>query len=133
VDMESGGVMFTKDPFDPENKGAVYISAVWGHNDGVTGNKFVPEQLLYNQKSNAIQVLTVSQQESVLKFGENGDLIETNETVTRRVLNDKNVRALVKAAKNIKKVFGDKKDQDIEWGIMNGKIYIVQARPYIEK
>ncbi len=133
VDMDSGGVMFTKDPFDPENKGAVYISAVWGHNESVTSNRFVPEQLLFNPKSNAIQVLTLSQQETVLKFGANGDLIETEEGATRRVLNDKLVRELVKTAKSIKRVFGGKKEQDIEWGIMDGKIYIVQARPYIEK
>ena len=133
VDMQSGGVMFTKDPFDPENKNAVYISAVWGHNDGITGNKFVPEQLLFNPKSNAIQVLTISQQNTVLKFGANGDLVETNEPASRRVLTDRNVRGLVTAANNIKRIFGGKKEQDIEWGIINGKIYIVQARPYIEK
>ena len=133
VNMDSGGVMFTKDPFDADNKNAVYISAVWGHNDPITANKFVPEQVLFNPRSNAIQVLTLSQQENILKFGANGDLVETNETVKRRVLNDKNVRELVKTSSAIKRVFGGKKEQDIEWGIMNGKIYIVQARPYIEK
>ncbi len=133
VDMQSGGVMFTKDPFDSENKNAVYIAAVWGHNERVTGNKFVPEQVLYNPGSNAVQILTLSQQESVLKFGEDGDLIETNETKTRRVLTDRNVRGLVRTANHIKRVFGGKREQDIEWGIVNGRIYIVQARPYIEK
>ncbi len=133
INMDSGGVMFTKDPFDPENKNAVYIAAVWGHNDPITGNKFVPEQLLYNPKSNAVQVLTLSQQDNVLKFGADGDLIKTNETVNRRVLNDKNVRELVKTASTIKRIFGGKKDQDIEWGIMSGKIYVLQSRPYIEK
>ena len=132
VNMDSGGVMFTKDPFDAENKGAVYISAVWGHNDPITANKFVPEQVLFNPKSNAVQVLTLSQQESVLKFGEDGDLVESNETIKRRVLNDQNIRELVRVAAQIKKTFGNKKDQDIEWGIMNGKIYLLQARPYIE-
>lgn len=132
VDMDSGGVMFTKDPFDAENKGAVYISAVWGHNDPITANKFVPEQVLFNPKSNAVQVLTLSQQESVLKFGANGDLVESNEAVKRRVLNDQNIRGLVKVAAQVKKTFGGKKEQDIEWGIMNGKIYLLQARPYIE-
>jgi len=33
----------------------------------------------------------------------------------------------------IKRIFGGKKEQDIEWGIMNGRIYVLQARPYIEK
>jgi len=133
INMDSGGVLITKDPFDPENEKAVYISAVWGHNDPITGNKFVPEQLLYNPKSNAVQILTLSQQDSILKFGESGDLVETEQTVRRRVLNDKNVRELVKTASTIKRIFGDKKEQDIEWGIMNGKIYILQSRPYFEK
>lgn len=133
INMDSGGVMFTKDPFDPENTNAVYIAAVWGHNDPITGNKFVPEQLLYNPKSNAVQVLTLSQQDSVLKFGADGDLVKTGETTERRVLTDKNVRDLVKTSAQIKKLFGGKKEQDIEWGIMGGKIYVLQARPYIEK
>ena len=133
INMDSGGVMFTKDPFDPENKNAVYIAAIWGHNEGITANKFVPEQVLYNPKSNAVQVLTISQQDSVLKFGADGDLIKTNETVNRRVLTDRNVRELVKTASTIKRIFGGKKEQDIEWGILSGKIYVLQARPYIEK
>ena len=132
VNMDSGGVMFTTDPFDRENKGAVYISAVWGHNDPITANKFVPEQVLFNPKSNAVQVLTLSQQDSVLKFGENGDLVESNEKFNRRVLTDRNVRELVKVASTIKRTFGGKKEQDIEWGIMNGRIYLLQARPYID-
>jgi len=133
INMDSGGVMFTKDPFDPENNNAVYIAAVWGHNDPITGNKFVPEQLLYNPKSNAVQVLTLTQQDNVLKFGADGNLVKTNETAARRVLNDKNIRELVKTASVIKRIFGGKKEQDIEWGIMNGKIYVLQSRPYIEK
>ncbi len=133
LNMDSGGVLITKDPFDPENKNAVYIAAVWGHNDSVTANKFVPEQVLYNPKSNAVQILTVSQQNSVLKFGANGNLIETDEKFERRVLDDKNVRELVKTAGQIKRIFGGKKEQDIEWGIMDGKVYILQSRPYIEK
>ncbi len=134
VNMQSGGVLITKDPFDPENENAVYVAAVWGHNEGITANKFVPEQVLYNPKSNSIQILTLSQQESILKFGENGDLIETNEeATTRRVLTDRNVRELVRAAGQIKRIFGGKKEQDIEWGMMNGRLYILQARPYLEK
>jgi hypothetical protein len=132
VNMDSGGVLITKDPFDPENKGAIYISAVWGHNEPVTGNKFLPEQILFNPKSNAIQVLTLSQQDTVLKFGADGDLIESDEKPPRRVLTDANVRGLVQIANRIKRLFGGKKEQDIEWGIMDGKIYLLQSRPYID-
>lgn len=130
VDMEIGGVMITKDPFDPDSSNTVYVSAVWGHSDPVTGNKFVPEQLLYNRKSNAVQLLTLSQQDAVLRFDPAGDLIKTDQTPERRVLTDKKVRELVRVAERIKSVFGGKYEQDIEWGIMEGKIFLLQARPF---
>ena len=62
VDMEKGGVMITKDPFDDRNKNAVYISAVCGHNSKVVDNNGVPEQILFNPKSNSVIVMTLSQQ-----------------------------------------------------------------------
>jgi hypothetical protein len=135
VDMQKGGVMITKDPFDPESKDAVYISAVCGHNSRVVDNAGLPEQILFNPRSNSVIVMTLSQQESALAFDENGDLKETTDkcaNVQKRVLSDVQARSLAKTAIRIRGVFG-KKEQDIEWGIMNGRIYIVQARPYIDK
>jgi len=135
IDMTKGGVMITKDPFDAENKDAVYISAVCGHNSKVVDNSGLPEQILFNPKSNSVIVMTLSQQENALAFDENGDLKETSDkcaNAQKRVLTDLQARALAKTAIDIRRVFG-KREQDIEWGIMNGRIYIVQARPYIEK
>lgn len=135
IDMTKGGVMITKDPFDDENKNAVYISAVCGHNSNVVNNSGIPEQILFNPKSNSVVVMTLSQQENALAFDENGDLKETSDkcaNAQKRVLTDLQARSLAKAAKRIQTLFG-KKEQDIEWGIMNGRVYIVQARPYIDK
>ncbi|HUR96505.1 MAG TPA: PEP/pyruvate-binding domain-containing protein [Pyrinomonadaceae bacterium] len=135
VDMTKGGVMITKDPFDAENKDSVYISAVCGHNSKVVDNSGLPEQILFNPKSNSVIVMTLSQQENALAFDENGDLKETSDkcaNAQKRVLTDLQARALAKTAIDIRRVFG-KREQDIEWGIMNGRIYIVQARPYIDK
>jgi hypothetical protein len=136
VDMDRGGVMITKDPFDEQNKNAVYISAVCGHNSKIPDNKGIPEQILFNPQSNSVVVLTLSQQQNPLTFDENGDLKETHYKCANpqgRVLNDLQARNLAKAALGIKRAFGNQKTQDIEWGIMNGRIYIVQARPYLEK
>ncbi|MEO8650118.1 MAG: PEP/pyruvate-binding domain-containing protein [Acidobacteriota bacterium] len=135
VDMEKGGVMITKDPFDDRNRNAVYISAVCGHNSKVVSNSGIPEQILFNPRSNSVVVMTLSQQENALAFDERGDLKETVDKCARgnkRVLNDLQARNLARAAVGIKRAFGGKKEQDVEWGIMNGRIYIVQARPYIE-
>lgn len=135
IDMTKGGVMITKDPFDAENKDAVYISAVCGHNSKVVDNSGLPEQILFNPRSNSVIVMTLSQQESALAFDENGDLKETSDkcaNTQKRVLTDLQARALAKTAIDIRRIFG-KREQDIEWGIMNGRIYIVQARPYLDK
>ncbi len=137
VDMERGGVMITKDPFDERSKNAVYISAVCGHNSKVVDNTGIPEQILFNPKSNSVIVMTLSQQENALAFDENGDLKITADkcaaTATKRVLNDAQARSLAKSAIAIRSAFGGKTEQDIEWGIIGSRIYVVQARPYIDK
>jgi len=145
VTMDDGGVMITKDPFDPTNKGAVYISATFGHNVAVTSagigksiggsdtKKAIPEQILFTPKANAFQVLTRSDQETMFVPDARGGLKEVPFDNNRRVLSDAVVRNLVRAADFIKNVFGGKTDEDIEWGMMRGRLYIVQSRPYIEK
>lgn len=135
IDMDRGGVMITRDPFDAKNRNMVYISAVCGHNSRVVDNSGIPEQLLFDPRNNVISVMTLSQQQNALKFAEEGDLTETTDDCAgpnRRVLSDAQVRRLGRIAMDIKRLFGGKKEQDIEWGIMNGRIYIVQSRPYIE-
>lgn len=135
VDMQKGGVMITKDPFDDKNKDAVYISSVCGHNSAVVDNNGIPEQIMINPKSNSVIVMTLSQQESSLRFDAGGDLVETPDKCSNkqnRILTDLQARSLSKAALSIRRAFGGKKEQDIEWGILNGVIYVVQSRPYID-
>lgn len=131
VNMDNGGVMITKDPFNKENQGAVYIAATRGHNIQVVDNRKVPEQILFTPESNSVQVLTRSNQETVISFDASGGLKETSISTDRRILTDATARNLVKAALEIKKLFGEK-EQDIEWGYMRGQIYILQSRPFIE-
>lgn len=137
VNMKKGGVMITKDPFDDRARGMVYISAVCGHNSKVVDNDGIPEQLLFNSWANSITVKTLSQQQSALEFDEKlGDLRPARETCAgpdQRVLTNREARALARAALSIKRAFGGSAAQDIEWGMIDGKIYIVQARPYVEK
>jgi rifampicin phosphotransferase len=137
IDMDRGGVLFTKDPFDAENRDAVFISTVCGHNTKVTANGGMPEQILVNPKTRAVVVMTTSDVKNTLRFDANGDLKETEdvcaEKKSKRILTDVQARLLAKIGLNIRRVFGNKADQDIEWGILNGKIYVVQARPYISK
>jgi rifampicin phosphotransferase len=137
VDMDRGGVMITKDPFDEENENAVYISVVCGHNSQIPDNKGIPEQILFNPKSNSVILMTFSQQENAFIFDENGGLKETTDKcadkASKRILTNVQSRNLAKTALNIKRIFGNKREQDIEYGFIKGQLYVVQARPYIEK
>lgn len=130
INSESSGVMISTDPFDTENKGAIYISAKRGLGIKVVEGQRIAEQIIFRPRANAIQVLTRSAEDSLLTFDENGGVKEVPIEGDRVVLTDAVIRRLVRAATAIKRVFGER-DQDIEWAYMKGQIYIVQSRPFI--
>lgn len=132
IQSDSSGVMITKDPFNPENKGAVYISAKRGLGIKVVDGKKVAEQILYSKNSNAVQVLTRSEEDTLLSFDENGGVKEVPITGKRAVLTDSVARRLVAAGEKIKALFGGKVDQDIEWAYKGGVVFILQSRPFVE-
>ena len=130
INSESSGVMITTDPFDKDNRDAVYISAKRGLGIKVVEGKKVAEQIIFRERANAVQVLTRSDEDSLLTFDQNGGVKEVAITGERVVLTDEVIRRLVTAANRIKSVFRSR-DQDIEWAYMKGQIYIVQSRPFI--
>jgi phosphoenolpyruvate synthase/pyruvate phosphate dikinase len=130
INSESSGVMITADPFDREDKDAIYISAKRGLGMKVVEGQRIAEQVVYRPRANAVQVLTRSEEDSLLTFDERGGIREIPISGERAVLSDDVVRRLANAAANLKRVFGGK-DQDIEWAYMKGQIYIVQSRPFI--
>lgn len=130
INSESSGVMISTDPFDAENPGAIYISAKRGLGIKVVEGQRIAEQIIFRPRTNAVQVLTRSAEDSLLTFDEKGGVKEVPITGDRVVLTDEVIRRLVRAATDIKRVFGQR-DQDIEWAYMKGQIYIVQSRPFI--
>lgn len=130
INSESSGVMISTDPFDSENRGAIYISAKRGLGIKVVEGQRIAEQIIFRPRTNAVQVLTRSAEDSLLTFDEKGGVKEVPITGERVVLTNDVIRRLVRAATAIKRVFGSR-DQDIEWAYMKGQIYIVQSRPYI--
>ena len=130
INSESSGVIISTDPFDTDNKDAIYISAKRGLGIKVVEGQRIAEQVIFRPRTNAVQVLTRSAEDSLLTFDEKGGVKEVPITGDRVVLTDEVIRRLVKATRDIKRVFGER-DQDIEWAYMKGQIYIVQSRPFI--
>ncbi|HZH34344.1 MAG TPA: PEP/pyruvate-binding domain-containing protein, partial [Pyrinomonadaceae bacterium] len=132
VNSESSGVMITRDPYNPYDKNSIYISAKRGLGIKVVEGKRVAEQILFAPKSNSVQVLTRSDEDSLLVFDEKGGVKDVPISGERAVLTDKTVRDLSKTAAQIKRIFGGKIEQDIEWGYVKGQIYIFQSRPFVQ-
>ncbi|HYV23871.1 MAG TPA: PEP/pyruvate-binding domain-containing protein [Pyrinomonadaceae bacterium] len=134
INSESSGVMITTDPFNrdenPINKGSIYISAKRGLGMKVVEGQKIAEQVIFRPIANAVQVLTRSEEDSLLTFDDSGGIREIPIGADRMVLTDDVVRRLAEAATKIKQVFHGK-EQDIEWAVMRGQVYIVQARPFI--
>jgi len=130
INSESSGVMISTDPFDPENRAAIYISAKRGLGIKVVEGQRIAEQIIFRPRTNAVKVLTRSAEDSLLTFDEKGGVKEVPITGDRVVLTDDVIRRLVRSALAIKRVFGNR-EQDIEWAYMKGQIYIVQARPFV--
>jgi len=130
INADSAGVMITTDPYDKENRNSVYISAKRGLGIRVVEGEKIAEQIMFNPVSNTVRVLTRSAEDSLLTFDEKGGVREVSITGDRAVLTDATARRLAQAAQRLKRIFGGR-DQDVEWVIMRGQIYIVQSRPYI--
>ena len=131
IDTDSAGVAITANPFDPNDKGAVYINAKRGLGIKVVEGKRVSEQVIYRRRANSVQVLTRSREDTMLSFDEHGGVKEIKIEENRSVLTDAMVRRLARAAFLIKQIFKNR-DQDIEWGYSKGELYILQSRPYVK-
>src|SRR3712207_7115808 len=59
-----------RSPYDRDNRGAIYISAKRGLGIKVVEGKKIAEQILYRPRGGAVQVLTRSDEDSLLTFDE---------------------------------------------------------------
>ena len=127
INSESSGVMISTDPFDTENKAAIYISAKQAGNQSGrrSANRRADHLSAANECGAGVDAFRGRQPPDV---DEKAAVVPI--TGDRVVLTDDVIRRLVRAALDIKRVFGNR-DQDIEWAYMKGQIYIVQSRPFI--
>lgn len=131
VPSESSGVMISANPFDSADKDSIFISAKRGLGIRVVDGLKVPEQIVFRVDTNAVQILTRSQDDGRLVFAPDGGIMTVPSPPDRAVLTDSLIRRLAATGKAIQRLFGNR-PQDIEWAIVGDQIYILQARPYLK-
>ena len=130
INSDVSGVMITKDPYNPIRWDIVYIAAKRGIGIKVVEGKRIAEQVMYSIRNKAVQLITRSEENSELRFNEDGGLkeIPIKTEPQARVMPDALVGRLAVLGTRIKQIFNE--NMDIEWAVANNQIFILQARPY---
>jgi pyruvate,water dikinase len=104
LDPVKSGVLFTADPVS-RRRDRMIIESVFGLGEQVVSGEVTPDHYVVDRAGN----------------------IKREHIIDKRVLEQEEIRQLVALGRKLEEYFG--KPQDIEWGIENGNIYLLQSRP----
>jgi len=118
------GVAFTK---DPTNADLFLVESVIGLNDALVSGKITPSSFGIDPKSKKILYKEIRKQRIVqVPDQKHGTRFVTNKSGIEKILTQRDILSLVAKGERLVRLFG--KQQDIEWTIRNGKLYILQSR-----
>jgi pyruvate,water dikinase len=134
VDARTAGVMFTLNPLNGDVS-KIVIEGCWGLGEGLVSGALSPDQFVVDKVMLEINQRTISPKNIECVFDpEQGKAVNAEVATGLRnkpCLDDKEIKELVRIAKNIEKHYGY--PQDIEWAIEKGypfpeNIHILQSR-----
>ena len=106
------------------------IEAVWGLGEGIVSGSITPDHYKVDRDTYEIVHELIAKKQ--IMFCHDGDcgvakLDVPPEKVAARILSHDELKDLVDLGNTIEEHFGC--PQDIEWGIENNRIYLLQSRP----
>jgi pyruvate,water dikinase len=131
IDAASGGVIYTRDPNNPETD-YIIINAIPGLGKWVVDGTVTPDSYFVSRHPNGnILSKRISPQEKMLVCRKEGSLEEVSvpeEIRGKQCVTDDGIRILTRYALDLERHYGC--PQDIEWAIGNdNQVYILQSRP----
>jgi len=124
IQSDFSGVMFTVNPVT-NNRGEVSVEAAFGLGQPVVSGELTPDQYIVNKESKKITTRQIVRQ--TWQFTKAGKVPVSKKYQKKQKLTNKQIAELAKIGMKLEDHY--KHPQDIEWGIENKKIYIVQTRP----
>ena len=124
VPAESAGVLFTRDPLDPEGK-RMLAEAAWGLGEVVVSGRVQPDRFTLDHDTGAVLDRKLGSKAVRVTGG-------TEEHVPpdlqrRFCLNDPALAQLAKLGRKVEAFYGDARD--LEWAYSEGTFHLLQARP----
>ncbi len=131
IDAKAGGVIYTRDPNNPESD-YIIINAVHGLGKYVVDGTVTPDSYKVSRHpAGTIIDKKISNQETMLICKHDGTIEETaipEELIVKQCLTDEQIKVLAGYALALEKHYGS--PQDIEWAISSDNhLYILQTRP----
>jgi len=132
VNATAAGVLITKNLYDRDDTSSYTINAKWGLGIRVVEGTNVPEQVVYDTLNEGCRILSRSDDQAMLVFDEDGGIREVKNENKGVILNEIRARDLANAVTTLLPLFPKSQALDIEWLFEGEKIWIVQARPYVQ-
>ena len=124
IQSEISGIMFTVNPLT-NDKSEISIEAAYGLGQPVVSGELTPDQYIVKKNNWEISYRYIAKQTWQFTLGGNTPVSTAYQEVQK--MDDKKVVELAKIGERVEKHYG--MPMDIEWGMENKKLYIVQARP----
>lgn len=128
VDSEQSGVIFTVNPIS-KNKNEVMIDACLGLGELLVQGMVTPDDFVVDKDILEIRERKINTQQTMMIYqdGKTKEVSVPEDKKSKPVLEDDKIKELVVLAKRIEDHY--QFPQDIEFGIKNGEIFILQSRP----
>jgi pyruvate,water dikinase len=129
VDAEKSGVMFTCHPSTGDRQ--IIVEYAWGLGEAVVSGAVSPDHYVINPDTATIVESTIAdKKQQMIKDPETGETalqpVEEDKR-TAQVITDTEVEHLVRLGQLVKDHYGE--PQDVEWAIVDGKVFMLQSRP----
>jgi pyruvate,water dikinase len=124
IQSEVSGIMFTVNPLT-NDRSEISIEAAYGLGQPVVSGELTPDQYIIKKNNWDISYKFIAKQTWQFTLG--GNTPVSNAYQDAQKMDDKKVVELAKIGERVEKHYG--MPMDIEWGMENKKLYIVQARP----
>lgn len=124
IQSEVSGIMFTVNPIT-NNREEVSVEAAFGLGQPIVSGEVTPDQYIVRKSTEKIVYRFISKQTWQFTKAGNTPVSKAYQQVQK--LDNEKIVELAKLGMHIEEHYG--RPQDIEWGMENGKLYIVQSRP----
>ncbi len=124
VPAEVAGVLFTRDPLDPEGR-RMLVEASWGLGDSVVSGRVTPDRFHLDRDTGAVHERHVHAKTTQTTAEGQKDV--PAEMQNRPCLDDAQLALLAELGRRVEAFYGAARD--VEWAWADGRFWLLQARP----